>query len=77
MSERDVCPVCGDGTLIDVAFDADERLGGKPAQTARSREISSYSCGHAVKGARLDDANPEELDVERRTSSDVTDIETP
>jgi hypothetical protein len=73
----DRCPVCGEGTLVDIAFDSDDRLGGKPAQTAGSREISSYSCGHTAKGARLDGADQEELAVERRTSSDVTDTEAP
>jgi hypothetical protein len=65
------CPVCGRGTLSDLAFDetGNERA---PKQTADSREVVTYSCGHEVVGSSLAGADQERLDVERRTSDETT-----
>jgi hypothetical protein len=61
------CPVCGEGRLVDIAYDAGTRTpDGKPMQRPESRQLSSYSCGHEVAGAALESADPETLDVERR-----------
>jgi hypothetical protein len=69
----DRCPICGVGTLIDMAFDGGGRIGSKAAQTADSRQVVSYSCGHTSKGPRLDTADEVVMEVERRTSKEVTD----
>lgn len=72
MSERPTrCPVCGKGTLADIAFDAlaptDE-----PEQQPESRQLDTYTCGHKVVGAPLEAAD-EQLDVERRASDEVAE----
>jgi hypothetical protein len=70
-AERMRCPVCGNGRLVDVAFDAgDPGPGGEPRQRADSREVDTYSCGHEVAGASLADADSGELGVETRTSDE-------
>jgi hypothetical protein len=65
------CPVCGRGTLVDISFD----LGGdKPGrQSASSREVKVYSCGHEVPGPSLDlrERGGADLDVERRTTDET------
>jgi hypothetical protein len=33
--------------------------------------VDAYSCGHEVERARLDSADPERLDVERRSSDET------
>jgi len=70
---NDRCPVCGEGTLTDLAFDAGDRLKAKPAQTSDSRQLLTYSCGHTSPGPRLDTADANALVVERRASKDVVD----
>jgi hypothetical protein len=61
------CPVCGEGRLVDITYDAGTRTpDGKPMQRPESHQLSSYSCGHEVVGASLESADPETLDVERR-----------
>ncbi len=66
------CPVCGRGVLTDITYDAettDER--GAPMQQPESRQLTRYSCGHATTGPRLETADADALDVERRESSDT------
>jgi hypothetical protein len=65
------CPVCGRGTLADIAFD--ETPAGQPdlEQQPDSRQIDTYTCGHQVIGARLAGADADVLDVERRGSEDA------
>jgi hypothetical protein len=65
--EGERCPVCGEGLLRDVAFDKgpDERQG------SGSREVQTYTCGHEVVGNRLDSADADRLDVERRQSDET------
>jgi len=40
-------------------------------QQPESRQVQTFTCGHEVEGARLQTADAEQLDVERRTSEDV------
>jgi hypothetical protein len=56
------CPICGEGTLRTID------LGD---QQPESRQVQTFTCGHEVEGARLQTADAEQLDVERRTSEDV------
>jgi hypothetical protein len=61
------CPICGEGTLRATAFGT---------QQPESREVRTYTCGHEVEGARLQTADADQLDVERRTSEEtVTPVE--
>jgi hypothetical protein len=60
------CPICGRGTLRDIDFD-----GERGEQQPGSREVQSFTCGHDVIGDRLDTADADRLDVERRTSDDT------
>lgn len=68
------CPVCGEGVVTVIAFDGvprSEETGGQ--QTADSREVQTFSCGHEVLGPSLASADQERLDVERRDSQDTVD----
>ena len=65
------CPVCGNGVLTDLAFDADDRER-RIAQGPESRQLETYSCGHEVEGAPLARAD-EDLDVERRTAEETAE----
>ena len=71
-ADRTVCPICGAGRLVDVAFDGGT---GERASAERSRqrsdssEVDVYSCGHEVAGTRLDRAD-RSLGVETRTSDE-------
>jgi hypothetical protein len=61
-----LCPVCGKGELVDLAFDGTSEL----RQTADSREVDVYSCGHEVPGPSLATADANLLEVERRPSDE-------
>ena len=66
------CPVCGEGTLTDITFD--EATGSsEPVQTADSRQVSNFSCGHRVQGTSLATADEDHMDVERRRSDETVD----
>jgi hypothetical protein len=70
--DRTVCPICGRGRLVDVAFDAGTGEAGpglQPRQRSDSSEVDVYSCGHEVPGTRLDRAD-RTLGVETRTSDE-------
>ena len=60
--ESTICPICGEGTLITIDFGE---------QQPESRQVQTFTCGHEVEGARLQTADAEELDVERRTSEET------
>src|ERR671931_1284227 len=65
------CPVCGRGTLADLAFDLETGAGPGPLeQGADSLQITTYTCGHRVPGPSLGSADQERLDVERRESAE-------
>lgn len=66
----DRCPVCGEGTFVDIAYDVDP-TSREPSQQADSHELVTYGCGHAVAGPSLAGADQRELDVERRTTDDT------
>jgi hypothetical protein len=68
------CPVCGVGVVADVKYDDGARRDdGAPMQTADTRQVTTYSCGHTVGGASLATADTDELDVEERTSDETVD----
>jgi hypothetical protein len=74
VTEGSRCPVCGLGTLIDITYN--EASGGDarpPAQEADSRQVDAYTCGHEAVGPRLSTADPEVLDVERRTTDETVE----
>jgi hypothetical protein len=60
--ESTTCPICGKGTLITIDFGE---------QQPESRQVQTFTCGHEVEGARLQTADAEKLDVERRTSEET------
>jgi hypothetical protein len=62
MTESVSCPVCGKGTLSEIDFGE---------QQPASREVKTFTCGHEVRGASLEGADAEVLDVERRTSDET------
>ena len=73
-TEEARCPVCGIGVVADVVYDEGaERDDGGPMQTADTRQVTTYSCGHSVRGASLATADTGELDVEERTSEETVD----
>jgi len=56
------CPVCGQGTLVQVEFGE---------QQPASPQVETYTCGHEVRGGRLESADADALEVERRTSDET------
>jgi hypothetical protein len=64
------CPVCGEGTLADIGYDAMPPTDREEEQQPESRQIDSYTCGHRVIGSQLASADATDLDVERRTSEE-------
>jgi hypothetical protein len=67
-AESTTCPICGEGTLRTVDFGD---------QQPESRQVQTFTCGHEVEGARLEIADADTLDVERRESEEtVTPVET-
>ena len=66
------CPICGRGTLVDLSFD-ERGPGYATRQTADSAEVRTYDCGHEVSGPTLASADPDRLDVERRSSQDTVE----
>jgi hypothetical protein len=73
-SEERKCPVCGRGDLVDLSFrEGSKDAADEPIQTADTRQVETYSCGHEVPGPPLDQtASPsEELEAERRTSEET------
>ena len=61
------CPICGKGTLRTIDFGE---------QQPESRQVQTFTCGHEVEGARLQTADADRLDVERRVSEEtVTPVE--
>ena len=74
VSEETRCPVCGLGTVRDIAYDeAPVGNAEPPAQDADSRQVVTYTCGHQVVGPRLSVADPEVLDVEQRTAEETVE----
>ena len=72
------CPVCGQGTLVEISFwdeSAKEPEAGEAIQEADTRQVESYSCGHEVRGPRLDESasGTEDLEVERRQTDETAE----
>ena len=72
-AERQRCPVCGRGVFTDVIYEAPEPGGSEPRLSADSHEVLLFSCGHRARGARLDEAQPDLMTVERRESDETAD----
>lgn len=69
------CPLCELGTLVDIAFREGSTLAeGEAIQESDTRQVETYSCGHEVRGPRLDaTAASDDLEVEHRTSDESPD----
>lgn len=70
------CPACGNGTLVDVKyFEGSDPAIGEEIQMGDTRQVEIYSCGHEVRGPRLDAtaAGTDELEVERRGSEETVE----
>jgi hypothetical protein len=65
VSERR-CPRCGEGVLADIDFGGDDLF-----QDPKSRQVDVYTCGHEVARVRLEEADADRLDVERRGSEET------
>ena len=61
-ADSTTCPICGEGTLRTVDFGE---------QQPESRQVQTFTCGHEVEGARLQTADGDRLDVERRASGET------
>jgi hypothetical protein len=72
-AERQRCPVCGQGVFTDVIHEEPELGGSEPRLSADSHEVLLFSCGHRVKGTRLDQAEPDLMTVERRESDETAE----
>ena len=72
-AERQRCPVCGQGVFTEVIYEEPEPGGSETHLTADSHEVLLFSCGHRVKGPRLDQAEPGLMTVERRQSDETTE----
>lgn len=65
--ESTTCPICGEGTPRTIDFGD---------QQPESRQVETFTCGHEVEGARLNTADADRLDVERRAFDEtVTPID--
>jgi hypothetical protein len=62
------CPVCGRGVLADIDFGGEDLF-----QDPASRQVDTFTCGHEVPRAPLAAADPERLDVERRSSEETAE----
>ena len=67
------CPVCGQGVFTDVAYEEPSPGSYEPRQSADAYEVLVFSCGHRVRGARLDEAEPDRMTVEQRESDETAD----
>ena len=72
-AERQRCPVCGRGVFTDVTYEEPEPGGSDPRLSADSYEVLMFSCGHRVRGARMDVAEPDLMTVERRESDETAE----
>jgi hypothetical protein len=71
--EQQRCPICGKGVFTDVIYEEPEPGGSEPRLSADSYEVLLFSCGHRVKGASLDKADPDVMTVERRESDETAE----
>jgi hypothetical protein len=74
------CPECGDGDLIEITYregspsDVEEDI-----QTADTRQVETYSCGHEVVGPSLarSAAGTDQLEAERRETEETVEPPSP
>jgi hypothetical protein len=68
------CPVCGRGRVVDITYreGSPEEIG-EEIQTAETRQVETFSCGHEVTGPKLDRtaAGSEALEAERRETEET------
>jgi hypothetical protein len=70
------CPECGKGDLVEITYregspsDVDEDI-----QTADTRQVVTYSCGHEIVGPSLarSAAGTDQLEAERRESEETVE----
>lgn len=70
------CPECGKGDLVEITYregspaEVDEEI-----QTADTRQVETYSCGHEVIGPplSLSASGSDRLEAERRESEETVD----
>jgi hypothetical protein len=70
------CPVCGKGDLVEITYRDDPEVTpetDEQIQTADSRQVETYSCGHEAVGPRLDRtaSGTDRLEAERRESDET------
>lgn len=66
------CPECGQGVVTDLAYDEGARDGqGRRVQDPQAHQVTTFSCGHVRIGPSLAVADPDRLDVERRTADET------
>ena len=65
------CPVCGVGVLRDIAYDENPTEPTGPKQAPESAEMLTFTCGHEVEAHRLQEAERQDQNVERRESEDT------
>jgi len=61
------CPICGKGVLKHLGPEM-----GESDQQPETSILETYSCGHTVTEGSLATADAERLEVERRSSEDVS-----
>ena len=62
------CPICGQGVLQHLGTESGDEM-----QRPESPIIETYSCGHEVAEERLETADAERLEVERRSSEETAE----
>ena len=75
-TEEKRCPQCGRGVLVDLTFrEGSPDDVAEPIQTADTRQVETYSCGHEVVGPKLDRSATRDgaLEVEHRTSEETAE----
>jgi hypothetical protein len=70
------CPECGKGDLVEITYrERSPSDGAEDIQTADTRQVETYSCGHEVVGPSLAQsaAGTDELEAERRESEETVE----
>jgi hypothetical protein len=76
LAETRKCPECGKGDLVEITYregspsHVDEEI-----QTADTRQVETYSCGHEVVGPSLakSAAGTDQLEAERRETEETVE----
>ncbi|HEX6230746.1 MAG TPA: hypothetical protein VF029_03445 [Actinomycetota bacterium] len=67
------CPICGEGVLINVAYEDRFMEKRRLRQRPEAREIRRFSCGHEWTGSPLASADTDRLTVEERVAEDLVE----